>query len=182
MQLGVWDAPHGGRLARRVRAEEKRRESQSCLLLTSRLHFPCVSPWNQRGGVKVLCEDPQPLCSLPGPPEGAAHCQKDFLTLKPKGPQKGRPWGLPDTKTVEQKQERARQGLGPPPPYLVHAVGDLRRAGRRPRALHGQHILQQLLTACGRTDRQCRSEPQHVASDPRAWGGTAGGPSLQEPR
>lgn len=43
--------------------------------------------------------------------------------------------------------------------YLLHTVWDLRGAGQRPYTLHGQHVLQQLLTACGQTDRQWGSEP-----------------------
>lgn len=50
--------------------------------------------------------------------------------------------------------------------YLLRTVWDLRGAGRRPHTLHGQHVLQQLLAACGQTDRRT------VAVRASAWRGS----------
>ena len=55
----------------------------------------------------MLREDP-PVPTLfavarKGP--GCSGSKNYFLTLKPKCPQKGRPWGVPDTNRVEQKQK-----------------------------------------------------------------------------
>lgn len=77
--------------------------------------------------------------------------------------------GLLDTKKVKPRREDQEGQEGPQevPPllsaegpkaalsYLLH-FWDLRCAGQRPRALHGQHVLQQCLTPCGWTDGQQR--------------------------
>ena len=93
--------------------------------------------------------------------------QNYFSTLKPKGPPR-RPWGpqTPKRQNQGKKTKRgeaacmrrrqpscARRGLRPRS-YLLRTVWDLLGAGQRPYTLHGQHVLQQLLTPCTQTDRQ----------------------------
>lgn len=146
----------------------------------------------------MLREDP-PVPTLfavarKGP--GCSGSKNYFLTLKPKCPRKGRPWGVPDTNRVEQKQ-KDHKGQGsaseaPPPahgrprasPFLPapHSLGSraCRAASlRSPRTAH--------LSAAPRTlqtDRQRRvrtSAALLLIHGPRA-GRAVGGRWPKRPR
>lgn len=185
MGVVVREKPPRGLLAPWVVAQEKREQLQSCLSLTSNLSLSLSGTQfllGTRGwGVKELCEDPPvpTLSALASQGASLLRFQKLFLDLEAKGFSKGEALGPPRHQRGRAKagrSERARQGLrgllhpfssrsgrGPPPSYLLHTVWDLWRAGQRPRALHGQHIFQQLLTPCRQTDS--------TGSEPRAGPG-----------
>lgn len=145
----------------------------------------------------MFCEDPSPYLLCCGFPRG-------FLALLPKtisclGSQRVLKGGSgpPDMKAVKPRQEdpeglagqvgcegaTTRPERGGPEAarsYLLHTVWDLRGAGQRPYTLHGQHVLQQLLAACGQTDRRTvgvRASAWHgsFTSDEQAFGGRAAG-------
>lgn len=183
MGVVVWEKPPRGLLAPWVVAQEKREKLQSCLPLTSSLSLSLFGTQfllGTRGwGVKVLCEDPPGPTLFAVASQGALllRFQKPFLDFEANQSSKGeapRPPRHQRGRAKARRSERARRGLrrllylfparscrGPRPSYLLHTVWDLGRAGQSPRALHGQHILQQLLTPCGQTD-SAGSEPQQL--------------------
>lgn len=181
MGVVVREKPPRGLLAPWVVAQEKREQLQSCLSLTSNLSLSLSGTrflLGTRGwGVKELCEDPlvPTLSALASQGASLLRFQKLFLDLEAKGSSKGEALGPPRHQRGRKIRKgkagppgvlhpfSSRSGRGPPPSYLLQTVWDLWRAGQRPCALHGQHILQQLFTPCGQTDS--------TGSEPRAGPG-----------